>query len=101
MILLTGAGLLLRSFDLLRRVDPGVNTERILTFSASVRHGQNPTFFPSTLERIRALPGVQSASLVSQLPINGRGSGAWLTRIDRPLPDGVHPTGDRISRGDT
>lgn len=92
MILLTGAGLLMRSFDLLRRVDPGVNTERIITFFAAVR-GKNPTFFPSTLERIRALPGVQSAALVSQLPISGRGTGAWLTRIDRPLPDGVRPTG--------
>ena len=94
MILLAGAGLLLRSFDLLRRVNPGVNTERILTFSAAVRgRGQNPTFFPSTLERIRALPGVQAVSLASQLPISGRGSGAWFNRIDRPLPDGVHPTG--------
>jgi len=36
MILLTGAGLLMRSFDLLRRVDPGVNPDRILTFFASV-----------------------------------------------------------------
>jgi putative ABC transport system permease protein len=93
MVLLTGAGLLLRSFDLLRRVNPGVRTEGVVTFSASKR-GKNPTFFPATIEQIRALPGVQSAALVSQLPISGRGIGAWFNRIDRPLPDGVHPTGE-------
>jgi predicted permease len=93
MVLLTGAGLLLRSFDLLRRVNPGVTTEHVLTFSASPR-GKNPTFFPSTIERLRALPGVQSVALVSQLPISGRGIGAWFNRLDRPLPDGVHPTGE-------
>ena len=92
MVLLTGAGLLLRSFDSLRRVDPGVKSDHVLTFSAALR-SKNPTFFATTLEQIRALPGVQSAALASFLPISGRGGGAWFNRIDRPLPEGVHPTG--------
>jgi putative ABC transport system permease protein len=93
MMLLTGAGLLLRSFDLLRRVNPGVRPEHVLTFSIRLPH-EDPTFFPRSIERIRAMPGVRSAALVSQLPITGRGIGAWLNRIDRPFPPGVNPSGE-------
>jgi putative ABC transport system permease protein len=93
MVLLTGAGLLLRSFDLLRRVDPGVKTDHVLTFAVNLPK-REPTFFPRALERVRALPGVQSAALVNQLPVSGRGIGAWLNRIDRPLPPGTNPTGE-------
>jgi predicted permease len=90
MVLLTGAGLLLRTFALLQRVDPGVATDHLLTFSVS-RSGENTGFFPASLERVRALPGVRSAALVSQLPVTGRGIGAWFNRLDRPLPPGVTP----------
>src|SRR5205085_703960 len=93
MVLLTGAGLLLRSFELLQRVDSGVRSERLLTFGVRLPHPDR-TFFPRAIERIRALPGVRSAALVSQLPITGRGIGAWFNRIDRPLPPGVNPTGE-------
>jgi putative ABC transport system permease protein len=93
MMLLTGAGLLLRSFVLLQRVDPGFVPERLLTFDVSLRD-PNPTFFPASLERIRAIPGVRSAAVVSQLPVTGRGIGAWFNRLDRPLPPNVKPTGE-------
>jgi putative ABC transport system permease protein len=93
MVLLTGAGLLLRSFDFLQRVDPGVRREQLLTFSVRLPKS-DPTFFPHATERIRALPGVRSAALVSQLPVTGRGIGAWFNRIDRPLPAGVNPAGE-------
>jgi predicted permease len=93
MMLLVGAGLLLRSFDRLLRVDPGVRREQLLTFSVRLPHS-DPTFFPRALERIGALPGVRSAAIVSQLPVTGRGIGAWFNRIDRPLPAGMSPTGE-------
>ncbi|HZI41818.1 MAG TPA: ABC transporter permease [Gemmatimonadaceae bacterium] len=93
MILLTGAGLLIRSFDLLQRVDPGVRREQLFTFSVRLPNS-NPTFFPRAIERLRSLPGVRSAALVSQLPVTGRGIGAWYNRIDRPLPAGVNPSGE-------
>jgi putative ABC transport system permease protein len=93
MVLLTGAGLLLRSFALLQQVDPGVRHDRIMTFSVRLPR-RDPTFFPRSLEAVRALPGVRSAALVSQLPVSGRGIGAWLNRLDRPLPPGVNPTGE-------
>jgi predicted permease len=90
MILLTGAGLLLRSFAGLQRVDPGFAADRLLTFDVALPR-PNPAFFPATLERVRALPGVRAAALVSQLPVTGRGIGAWFNRLDRPLPAGVTP----------
>ena len=93
MILLAGAGLTLRSFSLLERVNPGVRSDHILTFSLSPR-SPTPGFFLSSLDRIRALPGVTNAAVVTTLPVSGRGIGAWFNRIDRPLPDNVQPTGE-------
>jgi len=93
MVLLTGAGLLLRSFALLQRVDAGVRQDHVLTFNVRLPRDDR-TFFPRSLQRVRALPGVRSAALVSQLPISGRGIGAWFNRIDRPLPPGTNPTGE-------
>jgi predicted permease len=91
-ILLTGTGLLLRSFDRLQRIEPGIETGNLLTLAVRLRD-QNPAFFAQTLERIRALPGVRGAALTTQLPVTGRGMGAWFNRLDRPLPPGVKPTG--------
>jgi predicted permease len=83
-VLLAGAGLLLRSFALLQRVDPGFATERLLTFTVSTRNG-TPAFFDESLARIRALPGVRDAAIISQLPVSGRGIGAWFNMYDRPV----------------
>jgi putative ABC transport system permease protein len=93
MMLLIGAGLLLRSFDLLQRVNPGIEPERVLTFSVRLP-AKNPTFFPQSIERIRALPGVRSAALTSQLPVSGRGISAWYARLDKPLPSNLKATGE-------
>ena len=93
MILLTGAGLLLRSFALLQRVDTGVRQDHVLTFNVRLPRDDR-TFFPRSIERLRTLPGVRSAALVSQLPVTGRGIGAWFNRIDRPFPAGTNPTGE-------
>ena len=89
-VLLAGAGLLLRSFALLQRVDPGFPTERLLTFST--RNG-TPGFFPASLDRIRALPGVREAAIVSTIPVTGWGNGAWFNMIDRPVAPGETPPG--------
>ena len=37
---------------------------------------------------------MRSAALVSQLPVTGRGIGAWFNRLDRPFPPGTNPTGE-------
>lgn len=90
MILLTGAGLLFKSFQRLQRVDPGFSAPEVLTFAAS----GDSTFFRRTVERLRALPGVRSVALISQLPVTGRGGGAWFNRMDRALPPGETPQGE-------
>ena len=90
MILLTGAGLLFKSFQKLQEVDPGFAAERVLTFVAT----GDTTFFRTAVDRLRALPGVRSVALISQLPVTGRGGGAWFNRLDRQLPPGETPQGE-------
>jgi predicted permease len=91
-ILLTGAGLLVRSFDRLQKVDPGFSTQpdQLLTFGLTA----DTTVQRLILERLRQLPGVRSASMISQLPVTGRGGGAWFNRMDRALPPGQTPQGE-------
>jgi len=93
MILLTGAGLLLRSFALMERVDTGVKPDQVATLSI-LKRKPDPAFVPALIERLRGIPGVQSVAITSMLPISGRGIGAWFNRIDRPLPDNVQPSGE-------
>src|SRR5262249_6821297 len=93
MILLTGAGLLLRSFALMERVDSGVKPDQVATLSI-LRRKPDPTFVSSLLERLRGIPGVRNVAITSMLPLSGRGIGAWFNRIDRPLPDNVQPSGE-------
>jgi putative ABC transport system permease protein len=73
LVLLTGAGLMVRSFLQLQRVDIGFDPARILTAEvtlsgASYRDGPAQlSFFTRAIERVRALPGVEGASLISEL----------------------------------
>ena len=73
LVLLTGAGLLIRSFMRLMSVDPGFSAERVVAVQvfASDRHGKpdrTRSFFTTTLERMRAIPGVEAAGAVSAMP---------------------------------
>ncbi|MGH9752494.1 MAG: ADOP family duplicated permease [Blastocatellia bacterium] len=73
-ILLIGAGLFIKSFWRLQRVDSGVNTERALTMQIALFGRQYAdrqkvdAFHSSLLERIKALPGVRAAALSNSLP---------------------------------
>jgi predicted permease len=91
MVLLAGAALLLHSFALLTRVDPGFQNRRLLTFSIALPRQASPTFVARSLEQLEALPGVRSAAVTSQLPVTGRGIGAWLNIDDRPTPPSTTP----------
>ncbi|MBZ5623844.1 MAG: ABC transporter permease [Acidobacteriia bacterium] len=93
-ILLVAAGLLVRSFGELRRVDPGVRTDHLLTAGLQLpdaRYGtrqQISVFARQLQERLRALPGVRSVGLVSCLPVAGYcGDNAFFIE-GRPLPPG-------------
>lgn len=94
-VLLVGAGLLIRSFLLLQRVDPGFDPERVLTFRVQVpdryRPAERVAFFEQGAAELGAIPGVRSAAAINMLPVAGRGIGAWLNVVGRPPADGSNP----------
>jgi putative ABC transport system permease protein len=77
LVLLTGAGLLLRSMDRLLAVDPGFNPDKVATLeleafgnkfdSAAVLN----TYYHTVIERVGGLPGVSAVAATSQLPLSG------------------------------
>ena len=83
LILLVGAGLLVKSFVRLMRVDPGFDPEHLLVFSvglpASAEPAQQDIFYQQVVERLRALPGVRTAGAVSRLPLAGGNSSRSFT----------------------
>jgi putative ABC transport system permease protein len=72
--LLTGAGLLVRSFDKLSRVDPGFDPTRVLTFRVSASFGEERDYnrtvqrINRTIDALTALPGVEAVATTTQLP---------------------------------
>src|ERR1700730_16629530 len=76
-VLLIGAGLMLRSLWNLQTIDPGFDQRNVLTLSVMVNKQQftSPTqeyqFFANVLQRIRSLPGVDSAGAIDDLPLQG------------------------------
>ncbi len=76
-MLLAGAGLLMRSFVKLQAVDPGFRPEQALTFELTLpdaryaKDSQRIAFFDRLLPRLRALPGVRAAAAVMGLPLSG------------------------------
>ncbi len=80
LMLLVGAGLLMKSFFRLREVSPGFDQENILTLSISLTRADYPQadprrtiFFKEAMARIAAIPGVTSVGAISHLPLGGRG----------------------------
>ncbi|HEV2424592.1 MAG TPA: ABC transporter permease [Terriglobia bacterium] len=85
LVLLAGAGLLLRSFMQVLKVDPGFRPEGVLTMRVSLpdakynRPEQVRGFYGELLDRIRALPGVESAGAINFLPLGGLNSSGTTT----------------------
>ena len=98
LVLLIGSGLMVRSFQELRSVDPGFNPGGVITFGLrlpTARYSDaNATtqFFDELLERVRALPGVEAAGATTGLPLAGGGP-VLATEIEEfPTgPDGFPP----------
>ena len=91
-VLVAGAGLMLRSFTLLNSVDPGYRADHVLTLRMTLIFSKYAASLPrraaivqDTLERVRALPQVKSASSIHALPTTPT-SGTEYDRGDRPLP---------------
>jgi predicted permease len=98
LLLLVSAGLLIRSFDKLLRVDVGFKTERLLSLEYRLPRNKykEPTaqwnFHRQVVERLQEIPGVQSASLVRGLPFSGNGGTTTIVLPDRePPPKGMEP----------
>jgi putative ABC transport system permease protein len=92
LILLVGAGVLMRSFIRLMNVDAGFRPAGVLTMEISLsgdRYGKPEAvaqFFMGAVERVQQLPGVTSAGAISWLPLSGLGSATGFTLDDRPAP---------------
>jgi predicted permease len=92
LVLLAGAGLMIRSFVALQHVDPGFDPRNVLTMTVSTvgtsaaDSSTHAAFFSQTLARVRALPGVADASYINHLPIAGDVWGASFRVEGRPKP---------------
>jgi putative ABC transport system permease protein len=80
LVLLIGAGLMLRSFMKLTSVDPGLDTKNILTADIRLPRGRyspprQAAFYRQLLERLRMTPGVEAASAAFPLPLSGAEEG--------------------------
>ena len=91
LVLLVGAGLLLKSLTRLLSVDPGFDSKNVLTMRlvlppAKYREQQQTiSFFQQLLPRIKSLPGVESAGAVSELPFSGQRNDCFFTVEGRPV----------------
>jgi putative ABC transport system permease protein len=103
LVLLVGAGLMLRSFARFQQVDTGFSATNVLTMRIPLPEAKYPLppgpnappaaglhFFNQLLERVKALPGVESASVTTMLPL---GAGSGLTKRfsveGHPLPSSL------------
>jgi len=100
MILLIGAGLLIRSFYRLENVDPGFDAQHVISMNLApwgqFRGPQSLVDFTrQVIERVRALPGVEAAGTTHFLPLAGEGSATGFWREDGPRPEhGAEPVTD-------
>jgi putative ABC transport system permease protein len=98
LILLVGAGLLIRSFDTLLKVDVGFRPEKLLSLEYRLprnKYGKSDVqwnFHRQVTEKVQEIPGVQSVALVRGLPFSGNGGTTAITLPDRELPQkGTEP----------
>jgi hypothetical protein len=100
-MLFVGAGLSLRSLWRAELVNPGFNPEGVLTFRVAVpaqfSEQRIPLFYQQVVERLRSLPGVQSAVLARNLPMSGTDPSMSITIEGTPPPASEIPVVGRRS----
>ncbi|HWP42075.1 MAG TPA: ABC transporter permease [Blastocatellia bacterium] len=104
LVLLVGAGLLVKSFIRLQQVDPGFRPENLLVMQLALpgtRYSepqQIAAFYKQALDQISALPGVEAAGATSVLPLSGAGSsGSFRIQGREVAPGETLPHGARWS----
>jgi predicted permease len=103
-----GAALMTRSLLALQAVDPGFDASQVLTLklqpSGERYRGLDRTlaYYRRVIERIKALPGVETAGAINHLPLSGYNWTSTVRLDERPLPAGVSPptVGWRMIDGD-
>jgi putative ABC transport system permease protein len=98
LVLLVGAGLLMKSFVRLQNVNPGFETRNVLTMEVSLPLLKYPRgkpvadFYAEATRRVKGLPGVEAAAFTSILPLSGTNSDSSFTIEGRdPMVDKVYP----------
>jgi predicted permease len=104
LVLLIGAGLMMRSFGSLIKVNPGFDADNVLTGQVSLTRAayENPEervrYVNQTLERLKSLPGVESAAFVAPMPFSGGNVGSDFRIEGRPKPEpGQEPSANNRS----
>jgi len=93
LVLLMGAGLLLRSFISLSAVDPGIKPEGVLTLDLTlpaqgyIGRNKRMEFIRQTTERLRAIPGAESVASAGYVPMSGVNTNRRFAFADKPLPE--------------
>jgi predicted permease len=96
-VLLTGAGVTLRSFTNLLDVDPGFAHAGVLTVQFALPEGRyqdedaRRAFYARTFAEIEALPGVDTVGAAMVMPLTGNNWTVPLQRVERPVPAGQRP----------
>jgi predicted permease len=92
-VLLTGAGLLIRSFFQMQQVDTGFDSTNVLTAGLPIPDKRFPdpaqlnAYLRQVVSNVEALPGVRDVALTSALPMQGWGYGMPFQRADKPMVD--------------
>ncbi len=96
LLLLCGAGLMLRSFVQLNRVNPGFDPEHLLTMKIALpgaaypKAEQTAAFFDRLLARLPSLPGVQNAAATTEMPFSGESEWGRFQIVGRATQDWSH-----------
>ena len=91
-VLLVGAGLLIMSYVRVTKIDPGFNTDHVLSAKVAPAASKYPNvksrvqFYSRVLEQLRTLPGVTSVGMVMNLPLSGSGMNRGFKVEGRPDP---------------
>ena len=108
MVLLIGAGLMVKSLYRLLHVDGGFRTDHVLTMELEldgVRYAKNPAilnFWDQSLQKVRAIPGVKTAGVGTHLPLSGNHGRTDIYFAGMPIPargNYPHPDVHSISAG--
>jgi putative ABC transport system permease protein len=103
LLLLAGAGLLIKSFANLRATKPGFDPSHAVTLHLVMPRVKYPDaeqhrqFFAQIVPKLAALPGVEAAGAAMPMPFSGNDRGSTFTIVGQPpLPPGSHPVASHL-----